>query len=686
MSAAPQLQHDDYAAIADQVARALLGEPNAALSSPTELRYGSHGSLSIKLVTGQWFDHERGEGGGVLDLIVRDGEAQGHAQAVRWIETQGFTAPLPANDPQQRPRIVKAYDYTDAHGEIIFQVCRYEPKTFKQRRPDGAGGWSWSVRGVRQVPYRLPQMIAAPDALVFVVEGEKDADALAAIGLVATCNAGGAGKWRDELAQHFAGRRVVILPDNDDAGRDHARLVAAKLHGVASSIRTMQLPGLTHKGDATDWLASGGSADALVRMVDALPVATNDNTVPAIARDVADVHDMQPVEEMSWPHLSAKLQPLNTRPNLQHLLNCYSITARYNVIKKDMVITHPGQRGSPDGARAKAVNTVLSLCALNRLPKSEATAFLSDIADDHQYNPVTAFIESRPWDGQSRFDDLLATVATREGFDRELLSLLLRRWLISAVAAAAKPAGFWSKGVLVFQGDQSLGKTAWFRSLLPSSMRDLVKVDAHIDPANKDSIISAVSHWLVELGELDGTLRKADIARLKGFVSQDVDQFRKPYGAAEEKFQRRTVFFASVNPEQFLADDTGNVRWWTVPVVGVDYEHGIDVQQLWAEVFAWYEAGERWWLDGAEEQRLEQRNAAHQQGDPWHGLVVKYLDTDKHRKSVSANDLLTEALGIDAGRRTRGDQMRVAAVLKHMGWASVFEWKDGRNVRLYHRP
>jgi putative DNA primase/helicase len=681
MSALAVSDGDGFGRHIETVSRALLGEPNAAMSKATELRFRTRGSMAVDLEKGAWHDHESGQGGGVLDLIVYQGEAKTKSQAVKWLDAQGIR-PANLNTPAVRSVLAETYNYTDADGVLLFQVCRYEPKTFRQRRPDDSarGGWSWTVKGVQQVPFRLPQMLAAPEEIIFIVEGEKDANALAALGLIATCNAGGAGKWPDALAQHFAGRRVVVLPDNDSAGRDHANVVALKLRGIVADVRILELPGLPEKGDVSDWLTAGGDAAELLAHVNAARI------VRAPAADVADIHNMQAVDGMSWPHLSDKMQPLNTRPNLQHMLRNYGITARYNVIKKDMVITHPAQYGSADGARAKAVNTILSLCALNRLPKTEATAFLSDIADDHQYNPITEFIQSVRWDGRSRFDDLLATVTTREGFDRDLLSLLMRRWLISAVAAAAKPSGFWSKGVLVFQGDQSLGKTAWFRSLLPDSMRDLVKVDAHIDPANKDSIISAVSHWLVELGELDGTLRKADIARLKGFVSQDVDQFRKPYGSAEEKFQRRTVFFASVNPEQFLADDTGNVRWWTVPVAGIDYEHRIDVQQLWAEVFSWFVNGERWWLDGSEEKRLEQRNAAHQQGDPWHGLIVKYLDSNKSLSSVTSNDVLSEALSIDAGRRTRADQMRVAAVLKHMGWASAFAWKEGRNVRVYHRP
>ena len=305
----------------------------------------------------------------------------------------------------------------------------------------------------------------------------------------------------------------------------------------------------------------------------ALPKADASPALPLAsppAREVGDVHLMQTVDPFDWPNLSERMKPLNTIPNLRFLLDSYGFTVRYDVIRKDMLVTHPGQRGIRDNMRSKVIDTVISLCALNGLAKTDAPSFMMSIADDNPCNPAMDFITVKPWDGISRLADLLATVETKPGFDRELFALLMRRWLISAVAAAAKPDGFWSKGVLVFQGDQSLGKTAWFRSLLPQEMRDLVKVDAHIDPANKDTIISAVSHWLVELGELDGTLRKADIARLKGFISQDMDQFRRPYGRAEEKFQRRTVFFASVNPEHFLADDTGNVRWWTVPVTGVN--------------------------------------------------------------------------------------------------------------------
>ncbi|PUV01280.1 virulence-associated E family protein, partial [Acinetobacter baumannii] len=118
---------------------------------------------------------------------------------------------------------------------------------------------------------------------------------------------------------------------------------------------------------------------------------------------------------------------------------------------------------------------------------------------------------------------------------------------------------------------------------------------------------------IVELGELDTTFRKSDISDLKNFISRPHDVLRKPYDRRESKYKRRTVFFASVNPKHFLHDETGNVRFWTIPVTGLNYNHGIDVQQLWAEVHHWYTKGERWWLEREEEQRLEAVNADHAQ-------------------------------------------------------------------------
>jgi hypothetical protein len=157
-----------------------------------------------------------------------------------------------------RREVVATYAYTDGAGRLLYEVLRLLPKAFSCRRPDGAGGWLWNLQGVERVLYRLPEVVAAVrgDEIVFFVEGEKDADAIAALGFAATTHAGGAGKWRPEYAQALRGGRVVVLPDNDEPGRRHGETVLGALRSQAGLVRRLELPGLPAKGDFCDWLAA----------------------------------------------------------------------------------------------------------------------------------------------------------------------------------------------------------------------------------------------------------------------------------------------------------------------------------------------------------------------------------------------------------------------------------------------
>ncbi len=217
-------------------------------------------------------------------------------------------------------KVVEAYPYRDASGALLFEVVRFDPKGFRQRRPDGKGGWIWSLGDTPRVLYRLPELLAADKAgWVFVCEGEKDVDNVRALGLTATCNPGGAGKWgclADDSALH--GRRVAIIPDRDApgkkyAGQRHAQDVAACLHGKAADVRVLDLPG--DGKDASDWLDANDAkepadlAKALVQMAESAPLwtpasaapdsAVSDSTSSPVVVCMADVRP-EPVRWL-WP-------------------------------------------------------------------------------------------------------------------------------------------------------------------------------------------------------------------------------------------------------------------------------------------------------------------------------------------------------------------------------------------------
>jgi len=165
--------------------------------------------------------------------------------------------------------IVATYDYRDEAGKLLYEVTRTTPKGFFQRRPDGKGGFINGLGDVRRVLYRLPELLKAdPQHPVFILEGEKDVDTLRQLGFVATSNSGGAGKWRDEYNRWLSKRDVVMLPDNDAQGEEHARTVANSLLGVAASVKVVRLSNLPHKGDVSDWVNTGGTKQQLLALVD----------------------------------------------------------------------------------------------------------------------------------------------------------------------------------------------------------------------------------------------------------------------------------------------------------------------------------------------------------------------------------------------------------------------------------
>ena len=185
-----------------------------------------------------------------------------------------------ANRPRVRRARKRSFIYRDERGKPLLKIVRTGladgGKKITQHGWDKkTGKWRKDAKGVRRVLFRLPTVLAA-ETPVYVVEGEKNAKDLIALGLTATCNPGGAGKWNDDYSKALIGKRVFVLPDNDDPGRKHARQIALSVHEHgAAEIRVLLLPDLPHKGDVSDWLAAGGDEKWLARLAERSPVVTD---------------------------------------------------------------------------------------------------------------------------------------------------------------------------------------------------------------------------------------------------------------------------------------------------------------------------------------------------------------------------------------------------------------------------
>ncbi len=304
----------DFARMMAPVAIEILGEPNKALSSKTELRWGSRGSLSVDLTKGTWCDHSDGDrGGGVLDFLhVKEGLEK--SDALEWLRERKH---LPASDkaPAGKFNIVVTYDYHTAAGEMLFQVCRMDPKDFRQRRPDGRGGWIWKTSGMELVLYRLPEILdaVAKREQIYIAEGEKAVEALRSLGFKATCSPGGAGKWRPSYSEALKGASVTILPDNDEPGWQHAVQVETALRGIARRVCTIMLPGLPAKGDPADWVAAGNPAQALYDIENDMPEKPWPFVPPASDVKPGEAARQEQAKELTFiqPH---KLQGIAVQP------------------------------------------------------------------------------------------------------------------------------------------------------------------------------------------------------------------------------------------------------------------------------------------------------------------------------------------------------------------------------------
>lgn len=431
--------------------------------------------------------------------------------------------------------------------------------------------------------------------------------------------------------------KTIYLSDEGDAASDKAK------HNFYTNNSDSEVL-VFHYGkdtDANDYILEGNNT--LPKAVPYMKFKQGAFQPPAEILSDEEIEAYEDEYE-SFPHVTFNQNGDITKvsatiENVEVLLKRAGIEVRYNDMSHKMEIEFT--RCSDSEKEALGYNAdsnldtmmtdILNHAELVRMPLSRVPEIVQRVAMKNRYHPVVNWIESKPWDGKSRWEEILSTVEV-EPEEEQLKRIFFKRWFVSAVGALYEKNGIGAEGTIVLSGKHGKGKSRWIRSLVPDLLRnEVTKESAILDPKDKDSVNQTVTKWLVELGEVDATFRKADIAELKAFLTKSVDEYRLPYARFESRFARRTVFLASINEPQFLMDQSGNRRFWSISPTALNHAHDVDLQQLWAEVKTWYEDGEQWWLNDDERRLLN-------------------LNDTKYRVKMSIEEIFNEAFYDEDGQ------------------------------------
>jgi hypothetical protein len=309
--------------------------------------------------------------------------------------------------------------------------------------------------------------------------------------------------------------------------------------------------------------------------------------------------------------LSSDGKPLSTDKNLEELLRKYSFEFFYDEIAKELTVIHPEISGNSDNDLGIAYSIIQSYAERDNFKKDIIEHLSPLLMNKFAINPLKDMIEDAiiSYDGQDYIKQLVDNLESNCTYQYKYVVVML--WLIQCVASwfhdnencPVKGAYMKFEQVLLIQGIQGLSKTKLFSKLLDfNGMNKYFKAGAKLNPSDKDTIIQSIGYGIVELGEIDATFRKSDIAELKAFLSNTYDQVRLPYDRTASKYKRRTSFCASVNETSFLVDMTGNRRFLVLPLKAINFPgvEEIEFFQLWGQVGTMYKNGTKWWLDRAD--------------------------------------------------------------------------------------
>ena len=285
--------------------------------------------------------------------------------------------------------------------------------------------------------------------------------------------------------------------------------------------------------------------------------------------------------KINFSYIDYKNKPLKIWDNLNEILEINNINVIYNEITKDIEITEA--EGSTYESQLITIHSLCNRYGL-KLNLNMINNFVNKIGNNNRINPVINFLENcyEAYNGEDKYIQMLCdAIITNSSFNEEWKKVLIRKWLLNTACIAFNEGESNTEGVLTLQGKQGIGKTRLIKKIITM----YVKTGLELDPSDKDKVYQCIKYWVCELGELDSTFKR-DLAKLKAFITEQMDEFRRPYGLVPIKYPRKTSFYATVNNEEFLKDESGNRRYWIIPVEQIDFEliDKIDMCQLWGEV------------------------------------------------------------------------------------------------------
>lgn len=315
------------------------------------------------------------------------------------------------------------------------------------------------------------------------------------------------------------------------------------------------------------------------------------------------------------------------------------------------------------------------------IPAEECATIVTYISKQQLYSPIAEYLHqcASLYEADDELDELLSSLAkTYLGTDSELHATFIRKTLISAVARALSP-GCKVDTVCILAGHQGAGKSSFWRVLASEDWFD----DSIGSVSDKDERLKLHQSWLVEWAELEAVFKRRDISAVKAFITTQTDQIRPPYGRTVKAFARPSIIVGTTNFNEFLADPTGNRRFWVVPVnkewIPLDDLAG-DRDRIWAAATHAFMRGESWTLPTEMKQQAMEAGSEYELSDPWEEAVLSYV-ADKQK--VTATDILSHAIGLDLDRQDRASQMRVTNLLKVNGWTTSRQVVHGKRLRFW---